>query len=79
MTDPSEGPCGDHNGGCDHICNADSGIVKCFCRVGYFSIAFLPTKCFGNTICTQCIYVVINICNNLLIVRITKPMNHGIK
>ena len=50
VTDPSEGPCGDNNGGCDHICNADSGVAKCFCRVGYFSIGFLPKKCFGNVI-----------------------------
>ena len=48
VTNPSEGPCGINNGGCDQICNADSGIARCFCKVGYFSIAFLPTKCFGN-------------------------------
>ena len=50
VTDPSEGPCGENNGGCDHICTADSGIARCFCRVGYFSIAFLPKKCFGKHI-----------------------------
>jgi len=46
---PVEGPCATNNGGCDHICSDESGIVQCFCEPGYFSIAFLPTKCFGES------------------------------
>ena len=48
MIEPTEGPCSVNNGECDHICTAEFNLVKCFCRVGYFSIAFLPTKCFGK-------------------------------
>ena len=48
VTDPSEGPCSENNGGCDHICSVDSGMARCYCRAGYFSVAFLPTKCFGK-------------------------------
>ena len=48
MIEPTEGPCVVNNGGCEHICTAESNYVKCFCRVGYFSIAFIPTKCFGK-------------------------------
>ena len=67
VIEATEGPCAANNGGCDHICTADSKIVKCYCQVGYFSIAFIPTRCFGNhsysyTIKTQpyiCAYVCI--------------------
>ena len=48
VIEATEGPCAVNNGGCDHICTADSKIVKCYCQVGYFSIAFMPTRCFGN-------------------------------
>ena len=48
VIEPTEGPCAVNNGGCEHICTAEFNFVKCFCRVGYFSIAFLPTKCFGK-------------------------------
>jgi len=48
VIDPTEGPCAVNNGGCDHICTAESKVVKCYCRLGYFSIAFLPMKCFGK-------------------------------
>ena len=48
VIEPTEGPCSVNNGECEHICTAEFNLVKCFCRVGYFSIAFLPTKCFGK-------------------------------
>ena len=46
---PTEGPCATNNGGCDQICTDESGFVQCYCEAGYFSIAFLPTKCFGES------------------------------
>ena len=46
---PTEGPCATNNGGCDQICTDESGIVQCYCEAGYFSIAFLPMKCFGES------------------------------
>ena len=45
---PTKGPCATNNGGCDQICTDESGTVQCYCEAGYFSIAFLPTKCFGK-------------------------------
>lgn len=48
VIDPKEGPCAVNNGGCDHICTASGGTARCFCKSGYFSIVFLPSRCFGN-------------------------------
>ena len=46
---PTKGPCAINNGGCDQICTDESGTIQCYCEAGYFSIAFLPTKCFGKS------------------------------
>ncbi|XP_065894569.1 hemicentin-1-like [Dysidea avara] len=50
---PTKGPCAINNGGCDQICTDESGTIQCYCEAGYFSIAFLPTKCFEVD---ECLY-----------------------
>jgi len=51
---PTKGPCATNNGGCDQICSDETGVVQCYCEAGYFSIAFLPTKCFGESLGIHC-------------------------